>query len=96
MICDVAHAHDDTTQGTMVIVASNMALYMTFMSKAETPVAFCRTFQANMDTNNAHGGCAGCHPKLLNNHVERLMSERSLDNNSNTDDLKRMVDSTRV
>eukprot|EP00957_Ditylum_brightwellii_P185543 14126094-Ditylum_brightwellii.AAC.1 len=34
---DVAHAHDDTTQGTMAIVASDMSLYTTFMSKAETP-----------------------------------------------------------
>jgi hypothetical protein len=44
MICDVAHAHDDTTQGTMAIVASDMTLYTTFMGKAETPVAFCCTF----------------------------------------------------
>eukprot|EP00957_Ditylum_brightwellii_P032246 2443508-Ditylum_brightwellii.AAC.1 len=73
-----------------------MTLYTTFMSKAKTPVAFCCTFQANMDTINAHGGCAGCHPKLLNEHVERLKSERGLDNNSNTDNLKKMVDSTRV
>ena len=29
MICDVAHAHDDTTQGTMAIVASDMTLYTT-------------------------------------------------------------------
>eukprot|EP00957_Ditylum_brightwellii_P119948 9154155-Ditylum_brightwellii.AAC.1 len=54
MICDVAHAHDDTAQGTMAIAASNMTLYTTFMSKAETPVAFCCTFQANVDTINAH------------------------------------------
>eukprot|EP00957_Ditylum_brightwellii_P165768 12620899-Ditylum_brightwellii.AAC.1 len=72
MICDVAHAHDDTTQGIMAIIASNITLYTTFMSKAETPVAFSCTFQVNVDTINAHGGCAGCHPKLLNEHIERL------------------------
>eukprot|EP00957_Ditylum_brightwellii_P193925 14768608-Ditylum_brightwellii.AAC.1 len=66
------------------------------MSKAEMPVAFCHIFQANVDTISAHDGCAGCHPKLLDGHVERLMSEYGLDNNSNTDDLKKMVDSTRV
>eukprot|EP00957_Ditylum_brightwellii_P126665 9654746-Ditylum_brightwellii.AAC.1 len=27
MICDVAHTHNDTTQGTMAIVASDMTLY---------------------------------------------------------------------
>eukprot|EP00957_Ditylum_brightwellii_P057019 4321032-Ditylum_brightwellii.AAC.1 len=68
MIRDVAPAHNDTTQGTMAIVASNMMLYTTFMSKAETPVAFSCTFQVNVNTINAHGGCAGCHPKLLNEH----------------------------
>eukprot|EP00957_Ditylum_brightwellii_P091062 6932813-Ditylum_brightwellii.AAC.1 len=76
MFHDVAHAHNDMTQGTMAIAASYMTLYMTFMSKGETPVAFSCTFQANMDTIKAHGGCAGCHPKLLDEHVERLMSER--------------------
>eukprot|EP00957_Ditylum_brightwellii_P161881 12324903-Ditylum_brightwellii.AAC.1 len=70
MIRDVAHAHNDMTQGTMAIVASNMTLYTTFMSKAETPVAFCCIFQANVDMINTHGGCAGCHPKLLDEHVE--------------------------
>eukprot|EP00957_Ditylum_brightwellii_P018281 1377367-Ditylum_brightwellii.AAC.1 len=96
MIRDVAHAHDDMTQGTMAIVASNIMLYTTFMSKAKMPVAFCCTFQANMNTINAHGGCAGRHPKLLDEHIERLMSEHGLDNNSNTDDLKKMEDSARV
>ena len=91
MICDVAHAHDDTTQGTMAIVASDTTLYTTFMSKAETPVAFCRTFQANVDTINTHGGCAGCHPKLLDEHVARLMSERGLEDDSDTYDLKKVI-----
>eukprot|EP00957_Ditylum_brightwellii_P183126 13947987-Ditylum_brightwellii.AAC.1 len=54
MIRDVAHAHNDTTQGTMAIVVSNMTLYTTFMNKAEMPVAFCCTFQANVDTISAH------------------------------------------
>eukprot|EP00957_Ditylum_brightwellii_P109813 8375547-Ditylum_brightwellii.AAC.1 len=96
MICDVAHAHNDTTQGTMDIVANDMTLYTTFMSKAEMPVAFCHTFQANVDTINTHGGCAGHHPKLFDEHVEHLISECGLDDNNDTDDLKKMVDGTRV
>eukprot|EP00957_Ditylum_brightwellii_P152438 11604230-Ditylum_brightwellii.AAC.1 len=68
-----------------------MTLYRTFMSKAKTPVAFSRTFQANVDTINTHGGCAGRHPKLLNEHIEHLMSERGLDDNSNTDNLKKVI-----
>ena len=78
MIRDLAHAHDDTTQGTMAIVASDMALYTTYMSKSETPVSFNRTFQANVDTINTHGGCAGRHPELVTQHITRLMSERRL------------------
>eukprot|EP00957_Ditylum_brightwellii_P099891 7611815-Ditylum_brightwellii.AAC.1 len=96
MICDVAHAHNDTTQGTMISVVSDMTQYTTFVSKAETPIAFCHIFQANVDTVNAHGRYAGCHPKLLDEHAKCLMSERGLDNNSDTDELKKMVDGTRV
>ena len=62
VIRDIAHAHDNTTQGKMAIVASDMALYTTYMSKSEMPFAFSRTFQANIDTINTHGGCAGRHP----------------------------------
>jgi len=91
MICDVAHAHNDTTQGTMAIIASDVTLYITFMSKAETPAAFCCTFQANVDTINTHGGCAGRHPKLLDEHIARLMSERGLDDDSDTYDLKKVI-----
>eukprot|EP00957_Ditylum_brightwellii_P001736 133904-Ditylum_brightwellii.AAC.1 len=89
MIRDAAHAYNVTTNGTMAIVASNMMLYTTFMSKAKMYVAFCGTFQVNMDTNNAHGGCADHHPKLLNEHVECLVSERGIDDNSNTDNIKK-------
>jgi len=91
MICDVTHAHNDTTQGTMAIVASDMNLYTTFMSKAEMPVAFCCMFQANVDTIKTHGGCAGCHPKLLDEHVACLISERGLDDDCDTDDLKKGI-----
>ena len=76
MIRDVAHAHNDMTQGTMTIVASDMTLYTTYMSKSETPASFCCMFQANVDTINTHRGSAGRHPKLFNEHVVRLMSER--------------------
>ena len=78
MIRDLAHAHDDTTQGTMAIVSSDMALYTTYMSKSESPVMFNRTFQANVDTINTHGGCAGRHPELVTQHLAHLMFERNL------------------
>ena len=91
MIRDVAHAHDDTTQGTMAIVASDMTLYTSYMSKSETPASFCCTFQANVDTINTHGGSAGRHPKLFDEHVARLMSERGLDTDSDGTSLKKVL-----
>ena len=64
MIRDAAHAHDNTTQGEMSIVASDVSLYTIYMSKTEKPVDFL-TFQATVDTINTHGGCAGHHPQLV-------------------------------
>ena len=94
MICDVADAHDDTTQGTMAIVASDMTLYTTYMSKDETPASFCCTFQANVDTINTHRGSAGRHPKLFDEHVARLMSERGLDPDGDADKLQQVIEDT--
>ena len=74
MIRDMAHVHDDTTQGTMVIVPSDMTLYTTYMSKSEIPAAFCRTFQANVDTINTHRGSAGYHPQLFNDMLLATMA----------------------
>ena len=45
-----------------------------------------------MDTINTHEGSAGRHPKLFNEHVARLMSERGLDpDNDDTDDLQKVL-----
>ena len=90
MIRDLAHLHDDTTQGTMAIVASDMVLYTTYMSKSETPVSFNHTFQANVDTINTHGGCAGRHPELVTQHMERLMFARNLTLDGDANDLKKV------
>ena len=90
MIRDLAHAYDDTNQGTMAIVASDMALYTTYMSKLETPVTFSCTFQANVDTINTHGGCAGRHPKLVTDHIESLMFQRNIALDGNAKELKKV------
>ena len=86
MIHVMVHVHNDTTQGTMAIVASDMILYTTYMSKSETPASLCRKFQVNVDTINTHRGSAGRHRKLFDEHVARLISERGLDPDS--DDTK--------
>ena len=63
----------------MAIVASDMTLYTTYMSKSETPAAFYCMLRVNMDTINTHGGSAARHQQLFNDHVARLMSECDLD-----------------
>ena len=79
MIRDAAHAHDDTTQGTMEIVASHVSLYTAYMRETEKPVDFCRKFQATVDTINSHGGCVGNHPQLVADYGQRLCKEHGLD-----------------
>ena len=62
MIRDVAHAHDDTTQGTIAIVSRDVALYTTFIGSGDDTDDFYRTFLAMVETINVHGGSAGYLP----------------------------------
>ena len=64
MIRDLDHQHDDTTQGTMDLVTSGLALYTTFMTSEDDTDEFYGTFNSMADTINVHGGSAGYHPKL--------------------------------
>ena len=48
------------------------------MSKSKTTVAVSHMFKAYIDTINTHGGCAGRHPELVTEYVDRLMAERGL------------------
>ena len=75
----------------MDIVSLDMALYTTYMSKAETPVAFSRTFQENVDTINTHGVCAGRHPELVTEYTDRLMVEHGVDANGDTEELQKIL-----
>ena len=43
-----------------------------------------------MDTINTHGGCAGRHPKLVTQHMTRLMFERNLAPDGDAKDLKKV------
>ena len=79
MINDSAHSQDNTTQGTMAIVESNVYLHTAYMSKTEKPVDFFCTFQATVDTINTHGGCAGHHPQLVSEYGQGLCKERGMD-----------------
>ena len=78
-ICDVAHAHNDTTQCTMAIVLSDVKLYTIFMSSIDDTNDFYRNFLAVVETINIHSRSAGYHPQLCANHFESLCGERDID-----------------
>ena len=79
MIRDGAHQHDDTTQGTMALVTSDLDLYTTFMTSEDDTEAFYGTFNNIADTINVHGGSAGYHPQLYTDHLAILCVERMMD-----------------
>ena len=64
MIHDVAHQHADTTQVTMDLVTSNLAIYTRFMTSEDDTEEFYGTFNAMADTINVHGGSAVYHPQI--------------------------------
>ena len=59
IIRDVAHQHDDTTQGPMPLVTSCLALYNTFMTSEDDTEELYGTFNAMAETIDVHGGSAG-------------------------------------
>ena len=79
MIRDVAHKHDDTTQGTMVPVTSDLALYTMFMTSEGDTEEFYGKFNPMADTINDHDGSAGYHPHLYADHRTILCVDKELD-----------------
>ena len=64
VICSIYHKHDDTKQGTMVLVETDMVLYTMWQKAHDSPANFMRLFKAQLDIIYKHGGRAGYHPKL--------------------------------
>ena len=69
IICYVAHQHDDTTQGTMALVTSDLSLYTTFMTSEYDTEELYGTFNAMTDTINVHDSSAGYHSQLYADHL---------------------------
>ena len=76
LIRDVTHKHDETQQGTMALVESDMHLYLTHMKSDEDPNDFMEIFKTMAETINVHGGQAGLHPRLLSEHKVRILAEQ--------------------
>jgi len=69
----VTHKHDETKQGTMALVESDLLLYLSHMKSGEDPDDFMQLFKAQVNTINAHGGQAGLHPRLVLEHYDELV-----------------------
>ena len=78
MIRDMAHQNDDTTQGTMALVTSDLALYITFMTSEDGTEEFNGTFNDMADTIYVHDKRDRYHPQLYADHLTLLFVEKYL------------------
>ena len=74
----VAHPHDDTTEVTMDLLTSNLALYTKFMTSEDDIEAFYGKFNTMADTINVHGGSSRYHTQLYAYHLAILCVEKIL------------------
>ena len=79
MIRDVANKHDETKQGTMAYVESDLRLYTTFQRDKQNFDDYLSLFKANVETVNAHGGKAGFHPQLHSDTMGKLLEASGID-----------------
>ena len=53
----------------MLTVENDSELYLKYQELTQSTNEFYKMFNATIDTINAHGGKAGYHPQLYNNHL---------------------------
>ena len=78
MIRGIAHNHDEIKHGLMVIIESDMELYLGFQALNEACDNYMAIFKAIVDTINAHEGLDGKNPRHLNEKFSWLMEEQGL------------------
>ena len=79
MIHYVARQHDDTTQGNMALVTSDLDLYTKFMTNEDDTEEFYGKLNAMADRINVHGGSSGYHTQLYADHLTLFFVNRDLD-----------------
>ena len=62
MIQDIAHNNNKNKLGLMVVIESDMELYIGFQGANEACNDHIAVFKARVDTINAHAGLSGKHP----------------------------------
>ncbi|KAL7528037.1 hypothetical protein ACHAXR_005720 [Thalassiosira sp. AJA248-18] len=79
----------------MALVESDLELYTTFMTPKDDLEEFYEVFKAQVATINTHGGKAGLHPTLRQQHLKTLLDAigvASLDEVSDPEQRKQIGD----
>ena len=69
MILSICHKHDETKQGMMVIVKTDMILYTTWKNSHESQAKFMWIFKAQVDKIHSHRRRLGYHTKIYQNNL---------------------------
>ena len=77
MIQDLLHEHDETKQGMMVLVESQLQMFLGWQ-KDDTPENYLKLFKARTDAINAHGGRAGFHFDLYEEYLAKLKTSSGI------------------
>ena len=78
IIRDLCHKHDETKQGTMALVESDLILFTSFQSATDSPLEYLQVFRAQIETINTHDGRSGYHPKLEEQHLKALLEREKV------------------
>ena len=73
MIRDVSHKHDETKQGTMAHVEAFYNFATVFQKPGQSNDEYAKLFRAQVETVNAHGGAAGHHERVYDQHLSALV-----------------------
>ena len=79
MLRDVMHKHNSRKDKTMVIVESDMQLYLGIQGKTDTIDKFLRLFISRADTIITHGGTPCHHPGQARRILEQEKEKEVMD-----------------
>ena len=79
LVRDLTYEHDETKQSTMSFVKSDFDLMSLVQSKNQTNEKFLAALESQVKQIDSHGGKAGYHPALFEQHLEALCEARGIE-----------------
>ena len=76
MIRNIAHNHDKNKLGLMVIIDSDMELYLGFQGPNEACDDYMAIYKARVDTINSHSDLAVKHPGHMSDTFTQMVNEQ--------------------